>query len=95
MTLTSKDIAHVGRLARLKLTDKEINQYRKEIAGILKYVGQLPAKSGKALIKRQAIAAFDLREDVVAPWEETEKQEALAAAPLREGKQIKVKRILG
>lgn len=95
MILTSKDISHIAGLARLKLTDEEVRRYRKEIAGILEYVGQLPAKSLKAKVAGQALEKFALRDDLAQPWPEAQRQAALDESPDREKGQVKVKRILG
>jgi aspartyl/glutamyl-tRNA(Asn/Gln) amidotransferase C subunit len=41
MILSEKDIKHIAILARLELTDREVQQYRTELGGILRYVDQL------------------------------------------------------
>jgi len=39
--ISKKEIQHLADLARLKLTEKEIKKYQKQLSDILDYVGQL------------------------------------------------------
>ncbi len=41
MALTSAEVAHVARLARLSLTDEEIELMRSQLSNILAYIDQL------------------------------------------------------
>lgn len=96
MSLSAKDISHIAQLARLELTDQEIKQYRQELSGIVRYVDQLQkikVKQGSPQIIREQMPWWRL--DEIRPWIETERKTALDQAPHKEGKQIKVRRILG
>mgnify|MGYP001270355984 CR=1 FL=1 len=95
MNLSSKDIHHIAGLAKLKLTDKEVVQYRREISGIVRYVAHLAetniAKADVAL----RISEYDnsLRHDSAAPWEKEEQEMALTNAPRRKGRFISAPRV--
>ncbi len=39
--ISKNQVKHIAKLIRLKLTDKEVSKYQKELAKILDYVGQL------------------------------------------------------
>lgn len=39
--LTEKDIQHIANLARIKLTEKEENKFKKELSSILDYINKL------------------------------------------------------
>jgi len=39
--ITKQEIQHIAKLARLELSGKEIEKYRKEFSAILDYVGKL------------------------------------------------------
>lgn len=96
MTFSAKDISHIAQLARLDLTDQEIKQYRQELSGIVRYVDQLQkikVKKGSMETTREQIPSWRL--DEVKSWIEAERRSALDQAPYKEGKQIKVRRILG
>ena len=85
MALSRDEVLHVARLARLALTDEEVERFREQLSAILDAVG--------------AVAELDLADveptshplDVVNVWAEDEPrpslplEEALANAPDREG----------
>lgn len=39
--LTRKDVLHVAKLAKLKLTDKEVEKYLQQLAKVVDYISQL------------------------------------------------------
>ncbi len=41
MALTDKDVQHIAKLARIRLTAEELPHYASEINGILKWIEQL------------------------------------------------------
>lgn len=43
MALTREDVEHIANLARLKLTDEELERYRQQLSSILEHVAQLQA----------------------------------------------------
>jgi aspartyl-tRNA(Asn)/glutamyl-tRNA(Gln) amidotransferase subunit C len=81
MSLTREEVLHVARLARLALTDEEIERFREQLSAILDAVG--------------AVAELDLTDveptshplDVVNVWDDDDPrpslplEEALANAP--------------
>ena len=90
MALTREEVLHVARLARLALTDEEVERFREQLSAILDAVG--------------TVAELDLADveptshplDVVNVWAEDEPRpslpldEALANAPDREGSFFRV-----
>jgi aspartyl-tRNA(Asn)/glutamyl-tRNA(Gln) amidotransferase subunit C len=97
MSLSVKDIEHIARLARLTLNEQEINQYRREISGIVRYVDKLAEIN---ISKVEATARLTeeenaLRTDLALPWDREETKNALAAASAQENKQIVVPRVFG
>lgn len=95
MTLSEKDIKHIASLARLELTDAEVQQYRTELGGILRYVDQLQkVRLKKNILHVEKKLCNNLRSDVVVEWPEDEREQTLDQAPDRQGRLIKVKRIL-
>ncbi|MFZ1322128.1 MAG: Asp-tRNA(Asn)/Glu-tRNA(Gln) amidotransferase subunit GatC, partial [Ignavibacteria bacterium] len=95
MILSEKDIKHIASLARLELTDREVQQYRTELGGILRYVDQLQKVRLKKNISRVEKKLLNvLRSDVVVDWPQTEREQALHQAPDHQGRLLKVKRIL-
>ncbi len=95
MTLSEKDIRHIASLAKLELTDKEVKQYRAELGGIVRYVDQLQTIKLKKITHHSINnSSHYLRTDTVQPWDEKEREMALKQAPIRQGRLVKVKRIL-
>ncbi len=41
MSITRQDVEHIANLAKLKLTDKEIDNYTKQLGDILTYMAKL------------------------------------------------------
>ena len=41
MTVSPEDVRHIARLARLELTDEEVERFRRELSTILDYVEKL------------------------------------------------------
>jgi aspartyl-tRNA(Asn)/glutamyl-tRNA(Gln) amidotransferase subunit C len=90
MAITRDEVLHVARLARLELSDEEIERFREQLSAILEAVGK--------------VAELDLSEveptahplDLVNVWAEDEPRpclsvdEALANAPDRDGALFRV-----
>jgi aspartyl-tRNA(Asn)/glutamyl-tRNA(Gln) amidotransferase subunit C len=93
--ITTDDVAHVARLARLELTDEELALYTEQLAGILAHAddvasldtGGVPATAHPLPLQNV------LRDDVVRP--SLDRDEVLAAAPEVEDRRFRVPPILG
>lgn len=79
--LTEKDVLHVARLARLKLTDDEIPRMVKELSAIVGYVRKLSEldTSGVSPTTQVQIERLPLRGDEARP--SLSQSEALEEAP--------------
>ena len=93
--LTREDILKLARLARLSLTDDEVEQFAKEISSILEYVEQLQSVDVSGLEPTSQVTGLVnvMRPDEVKDYGETT-DELLKNAPSTEGKQLKVKRMI-
>ncbi|MFC1546708.1 Asp-tRNA(Asn)/Glu-tRNA(Gln) amidotransferase subunit GatC [bacterium] len=94
MSLKKSDVEHVSHLARLNISPKQAEKFTNQLADILKYVEKLNeldtdkiAPTDHVLFKENVF-----REDIVKPWEQTEK--ILENAPEREGRFFKVKKVI-
>jgi aspartyl-tRNA(Asn)/glutamyl-tRNA(Gln) amidotransferase subunit C len=96
MKLTKQQIKHIASLARLELTNKELDLYGKQLSGILKYIDQLQDVDVTDVEPTAQVTGLSnvLREDKIKDWDESEREEALGEAPDRVGRFIKVKRVL-
>ena len=94
MSLTRDDVAHLGRLARMSLSDEELDHYTTQLGVILDHV----ARVGEVAAADVPPTSHPLpltnvtRPDEVA--EHLERDEALAGAPAIEDDRFRVPRIL-
>ncbi|HZN15051.1 MAG TPA: Asp-tRNA(Asn)/Glu-tRNA(Gln) amidotransferase subunit GatC [Acidimicrobiales bacterium] len=93
--LTRDDVAHVAHLARLDLTDDEIDLYTEQLGAVLAHAADVEAldTSGVPPTAHPLPIVNVLRDDVVTPG--VDREEVLAQAPAVEDGRFKVPRILG
>lgn len=96
MKLQKNEIEHIAKLARLELTDLELEKYGEELSGILSYIEQLKEVDTENVEATAQVTGLEnvFREDVKEVWQDDERADALRAAPDFEKSQIKVKRVL-
>ena len=92
--LSQEDVQKVARLARLKLSDQELQQVAKQLDGILEYVAVLDEAdvSNVEPMAHVADVANAFREDEVRP--SLPREESLSNAPKTDGKYFLVPQIL-
>jgi aspartyl-tRNA(Asn)/glutamyl-tRNA(Gln) amidotransferase subunit C len=93
--LTRADVVHVAGLARIALTDVEIDQYLVDLGGILGHFSDIAAvdTSGISPTAHPLGLTNVFRADVVRP--SLNREEVLAMAPLAEDDRFRVPKILG
>ncbi len=93
--ITTADVAHVARLARLAVTDEELGRFTGQLAAVLDHAADIEALDlgGVPPTAHPLPLANVLREDVARPC--LSREEALSAAPAVEGDRFRVPRILG
>lgn len=93
--LTRADVVHVAKLARLALTDDEIDLYTHDLAGILAHAQDVASldTAGVAPTAHPLPVVNVLRDDVVRPG--ADRDEVLAMAPASESNRFRVPKILG
>lgn len=96
MNLTKEQIKHVANLARLELTDAEIEKYGSQLSQVLGYIDMLNEVDTEDAEPTAQVTGLEnvLREDEILPWDERQRDAALREAPELDGRQIKVKRVL-
>ncbi|MFH1232516.1 MAG: Asp-tRNA(Asn)/Glu-tRNA(Gln) amidotransferase subunit GatC [Patescibacteria group bacterium] len=96
MKLTKQEVQHIAKLARLDLTDEELKKYGSQLSDVLNYIDLLREVDVKDVEPTAQVTGLEnvLREDVVKDWDEKEIEAALADAPEKEDRFIKVKRII-
>jgi len=93
--ITRQDVAHVADLARLSLTDDELDAFTVQLADILDHAADLDALDladvSPTAHPLPLVNVF--RDDVIVPT--SDRDEVLAAAPSVEDSQFKVPPVLG
>ena len=94
-SLSRDEVVHVAKLARLALTDGEIDRLTGDLAGILAHVQEMAALdlAGVETTAHPLGLVNVLRADV--PRASLDRAEVLAMAPAAEAEQFRVPRILG
>ncbi len=95
MSLTRQDVAKVGMLARLALTEADLERMTGELSKIVNFVSQLSELDTAAVepLAHPLESRNVFREDVPAPSLSTE--QALANAPRQDGSCFLVPAVLG
>lgn len=94
-SLTREDVAHVARLARLRLTDDELDLYTEQLGKVLGHAGDIEALAIDDVppMSHPYPLVNVLRPDVVGPT--VDRDEVLAQAPAAEDRRFRVPPILG
>ena len=93
--LTRQQVVHVARLARLALTDEEIDAFTVQLGDVLAHAAQVAAMDtdGVPPTAHPLPLANVMRDDVARPG--LDREEVLAQAPAAEERRFRVPRILG
>lgn len=91
--VSKEEIKDLAKLARMKITDEEVENLTKELDSILEYVGQIKDLSAERGDIKPALRNV-MREDVPENKDGEFTEDILNNAPAREGKYLKVKKIL-
>ncbi|HTN80782.1 MAG TPA: Asp-tRNA(Asn)/Glu-tRNA(Gln) amidotransferase subunit GatC [Acidimicrobiales bacterium] len=93
--ISTQQVAHVARLARLDLSDDELEHYTEQLAAILDHAADIEALDleGVEPMTHPVPLSNVFRADVVRPC--LDRDEVLAAAPAAESGRFKVPPILG
>jgi aspartyl-tRNA(Asn)/glutamyl-tRNA(Gln) amidotransferase subunit C len=93
--LTREEVAHVALLARLEVTEAELDMFTEQLADILGHADEIEAldvSDVEAMAHPLGLTNV-LRDDVVVP--SLDRDEVLAQAPAAEDGRFRVPRILG
>jgi aspartyl-tRNA(Asn)/glutamyl-tRNA(Gln) amidotransferase subunit C len=93
--ISTDDVAHVARLARLSLTAEELERFTEQLGAVLEHARDVEAldTAGVPPTAHPLPVANVFRDDVVRPC--LNREEVLAQAPDVESHRFRVPRILG
>ena len=94
--LTREDVLKLARLARISLSDAEVEEYSHELSAILQYVEQLSAVDVSGLQPTNQVTGLTnvMRKDEVIDYGYTP-LDLLKNVPHVQGNLLKVKRMIG
>ena len=93
--ISRDDVAHVARLARLDVTEEELDRFAEQLGAVLDHAADLATldTAGVAPTAHPYPLVNVLRDDVVGP--SLDRDEVMAMAPAAEDGRFRVPRILG
>jgi aspartyl/glutamyl-tRNA(Asn/Gln) amidotransferase C subunit len=93
--ITKEEVKHIAKLARLELSEKEVEKMQKDLSSILDYFDVLK-KAPKVVkpVKVTKVMENELRRDVVVPRPASLANNLVQQAPQKKEGYIKVKQIL-
>ena len=93
--LSTEEVKKVASLARLNLTDQELELYRVQLSSILDYVGQLKEVSTEGVEPTSQVTGLTnvSRVDVVEPASVDEHKRIISQFPQKENGYLKVRGI--
>lgn len=91
--LTREEVAHIAELAKLRVTDEEINLFRRQLSQILDYAAKIQELDTTTIPPTASVLDLKnvMRPDEVAPC--LPRDAALANAPDTEAGQFRVKAV--
>ena len=97
MALDRSDVEHIATLARIGLTEEEVEMFREQLSQILEQFGALSRLDTSAVIPTGHAAQLSgqasvMREDV--PADSLDPEQVLSNAPRRHGEFFQVKAVL-
>jgi aspartyl-tRNA(Asn)/glutamyl-tRNA(Gln) amidotransferase subunit C len=94
MALTPEEVLHIARLARIALSEADVERFTAQLSGILDHFDALAAVDTEGLEPTAHPLPLSnvMREDLVAP--SLPRDEAIANAPLAEDGYIRVRAVL-
>ena len=93
--LSTEEVKKVAALARLNLTDEEVELYRGQLSSILDYVGQLKEVNTDGVEPTSQVTGLTnvMREDVVEKASVDEHERIISQFPQKENGYLKVRGI--
>ncbi|HUB93669.1 MAG TPA: Asp-tRNA(Asn)/Glu-tRNA(Gln) amidotransferase subunit GatC [Verrucomicrobiae bacterium] len=94
--LTRDDVLHLAQLARISLSDEEVDEFSTELSSILQYVEQLSSVDVNGLKPTNQVTGLTnvMREDVIKDYGYAP-LDLLKNVPKIEDNQLRVKRMIG
>lgn len=95
MALTKEEVKHIALLARLGLTEEEIEKFAGQLSAILDYVKQLEEVDTEAVLPTAQVTGLEnvMADDAINQAGAEVREELLKLAPEREDNLVKTKSV--
>ena len=92
MALSKEDVLKVAKLARIELTDKEVEKFQGQLSGVLNYIEQLQAVDTDDVAVTAQVTGLEnvWRKDELIECPPDVQEATLKEAPQRTGNLVKV-----
>lgn len=95
MPLSRQQVEHIARLARVGLSEEDVDHFSEQLSEILEYFEQLSEVDTEGVPPTaHTLPLHNVMREIDEPRPALEKGEVLANAPLRDGDHFRVKVIL-
>lgn len=94
-TITTDQVEHIAKLARIELTKQEKEKMTEELGAILTYVEKLNEVDTTGVEPTAQVTGLEdvFRKDDAKPWWDGNPMDLVEAAPSHEGRFVKVKEV--
>lgn len=95
MSIEKDTVLHIAKLARLDLTNLEVERFQHELSGIMQYIGTLSEVNTAGVPETAQVTGMTnrVRLDVVETCDPVVRERLLAALPDKQDGQAKVKNV--
>lgn len=92
MALSKEDVLNVAKLARIELTDAEVEKFQKQLSGVLSYIEQLQQVDTKGIVETAQVTGLEnvTRPDALINCPDDERVAAINEAPQTVGNMVRV-----
>lgn len=92
MALSKDDVLNVAKLARIELTEAEVEKFQGQLSGVLSYIEQLQSVDTDDVVITAQVTGLEnvTRKDVAVPVDEEVREATLDQAPQRAGNFVRV-----
>lgn len=92
MALSKEDVLKVAKLARIELTDQEVEKFQSQLSGVLTYVEQLQAVDTDGVVETAQVTGLEnvTRPDEVRASSDEQRQATIDQAPQHTGNLVRV-----
>lgn len=95
MSLSAEEVQKVAKLARIHLSEEEVQQFKTQLSAILDYVELLQKVNTQGIEETAQVTGLEnvFRKDEIADISESEKEGSISQAPERTANLVKVKSV--